>query len=111
MLQAELDKLTGKEDAPAPEVNSEEAFINKRKQVVEANQEWVNYYNTLDTNNEGKKVATREQLEKLSRLSKKALDLIAEWEEIAKGDATREQSVEGFKTTAKPQYENFPPLK
>ncbi|QTJ38722.1 YSIRK-type signal peptide-containing protein [Dolosigranulum pigrum] len=73
-LQAELDKLTGKEDAPAPEVEEEQApkatFEEKRTELSAAIQKWDAIQEKLKINIGGKKVATPEEREQLLVLSK-----------------------------------------
>ncbi|QTJ57271.1 YSIRK-type signal peptide-containing protein [Dolosigranulum pigrum] len=73
-LQAELDKLTGEEDVPAPEVEEEQApkatFEEKRTELSAANQKWNAIQEKLKVNSEGKKVATPEEREQLLVLSK-----------------------------------------
>ena len=112
-LQAELDKLTGKEDAPAPEVEEEPkaTFEEKRAELSAANQKWNAIQEKLKVNSEGKKVATPEEREQLLVLSKEIKKLIEEWRKTAEGNEMNEQSVEGFIATAKDKFDQIPPLK
>lgn len=114
-LQAELDKLTGEEDVPAPEVEEEQApkatFEEKRTELSAANQKWNAIQEKLKVNSEGKKVATPEEREQLLVLSKEIKKLIEEWRKTAEGNEMNEQSVEGFIATAKDKFDQIPPLK
>lgn len=113
MLQAELDKLTGKEDVPAPEVEEEPkaTFEEKRTELSAANQKWNAIQEKLKVNSEGKKVATPEEREQLLVLSKEIKKLIEEWRKTAEGNEKNKQSVEGFIATAKDKFDQIPPLK
>lgn len=110
-LQAELDKLTGKEDAPAPEVEEEPkaTFAEKRVELTGIISEWNMLYKDLATEG-GKKVATKEQHAKLTGISNRFKKVFAEWEGLAKTDIEK-KSVEGLKTTLYHVYTTIPNVK
>lgn len=110
-LQAELDKLTGKEDAPAPEVEEEPkaTFAEKRVELTGIISEWHTLYEDLATEG-GKKVATKEQHAKLTGISNRFKKVFAEWEGLAKTDIEK-KAVEGLKTTLYHVYTTIPNVK
>lgn len=113
-LQAELDKLTGKEDAPAPEVEEEQApkatFEEKRAELLDIIKQWGPVYDKLETNDRGQKVANKEQHAKLTEISNRFKKTFAELEGVAKTDVEK-KSVEGLKTTLYHVYTTIPNVK
>lgn len=113
-LQAELDKLTGKEDAPAPEVEEEQApkatFEEKRAELLDIIKQWGPVYDKLETNDRGQKVANKEQHAKLTEISNRFKKVFAEWESLAKTDVEK-KSVEGLKSTLYHVYTTIPNVK
>lgn len=112
-LQAELDKLTGKEDIPIPEVEEEQApkatFAEKQVELTGIISEWNMLYKDLATEG-GKKVATKEQHAKLTEISNRFKKVFAEWESLAETDVEK-KSVEGLKTTLYHVYTTIPNVK
>lgn len=113
-LQAELDKLTGKEDASAPEVEEEQApkatFEEKRAELLDIIKQWGPVYDKLETNDRGQKVANKEQHAKLTEISSRFKKVFAEWESLAKTDVEK-KSVEGLKSTLYHVYTTIPNVK
>lgn len=112
-LQAELDKLTGKEDIPIPEVEEEQApkatFAEKQVELTGIISEWNMLYKDLATEG-GKKVATKEQHAKLTEISNRFKKVFAEWDSLAETDVEK-KSVEGLKTTLYHVYTTIPNVK
>lgn len=110
-LQAELDKLTGKEDAPAPEVEEEPkaTFAEKQVELTGIISEWNMLYKDLAIEG-GKKVATKEQHAKLTEISNRFKKVFAEWDSLAETDVEK-KSVEGLKTTLYHVYTTIPNVK
>lgn len=112
-LQAELDKLTGKEDALAPEVEENQkttaTFAEKQVELTGIISEWNTLYKDLATEG-GKKVATKEQHAKLTEISNRFKKVFAEWESLAKTDVEK-KSVEGLKSTLYHVYTTIPNVK
>lgn len=113
-LQAELDKLTGKEDIPIPEVEEEQApkatFEEKRAELLDIIKQWGPVYDKLETNDRGQKVANKEQHAKLTEISNRFKKTFAELEGVAKTDVEK-QSVEGWKATLYKVYTTIPSMK
>lgn len=112
-LQQRLDAVTGKHmDKKQPSVkNSQEAFENKRKEIVEANKKWGELHKKLNKNEKGQPVATQEQQNEIIKLSKEIKKLITEWEELAKGNQKNQDAVQAFKDIVKNNYDKIPGLK
>lgn len=112
-LQQRLDAVTGKHmDKKQPSLkNSQEAFGNKRKEIVEANKKWGELHKKLNKNEKGQPVATREQQNEIIKLSKEIKKLITEWEESAKGNQKNQDAVQSFKDIVKNNYDKIPGLK
>lgn len=112
-LQQRLDAVTGKHmDKKQPSVkNSQEAFENKRKEIVEANKKWGELHKKLNKNEKGQPVATQEQQNEIINLSKEIKKLISEWEELAKGNKKNQDAVQAFKDIVKSNYDKIPGLK
>ena len=112
-IQAELDKLTGEEDIPAPEVEEEQApkatFAEKQVELTGIISEWNTLYKDLATEG-GKKVATKEQHAKLTEISNRFKKVFAEWDSLAETDVEK-KSVEGLKTTLYHVYTTIPNVK
>lgn len=109
-LQAELDKLTGKEDMLTPEVEEPKAtFAEKQVELTGIISEWNTLYKDLATEG-GKKVATKEQHAKLTEISNRFKKVFAEWESLAETDVEK-KSVEGLKTTLYHVYTTIPNVK
>lgn len=112
-LQQRLDAVTGKHmDKKQPSVKpSQEAFENKRKEIVEANKKWGKLHKKLNKNEKGQPVATREQQNEITNLSKEIKKLISEWEGLAKGNKKNQDAVQAFKDIVKSNYDKIPGLK
>lgn len=112
-LQQRLDAVTGKHmDKKQPSVkNLQEAFENKRKEIVEANKKWGELHKKLNKNEKGQPVATREQQNEITNLSKEIKKLISEWEGLAKGNKKNQDAVQAFKDIVKNNYDKIPGLK
>ncbi|QTJ47220.1 hypothetical protein [Dolosigranulum pigrum] len=112
-LQQRLDAVTGKHmDKTQPSVkNSQEAFGNKRKEIVEATEKWNKLHEKLSKNEKGQPVATKEQQNEITNLSKEIKKLISEWEELAKGNKKNQDAVQAFKDIVKSNYDKIPGLK
>lgn len=112
-LQQRLDAVTGKHmDKKQPSVkNSQEAFENKRKEIVEANKKWGELHKKLNKNEKGQPVATQEQQNEIIKLSKEIKKLITEWEELAKGNQKNQDAVQAFKDIIKNSFDQIPGIK
>ncbi|MGX7390802.1 YSIRK-type signal peptide-containing protein [Dolosigranulum pigrum] len=112
-LQQRLDAVTGKHmDKKQPSVkNSQEAFGNKRKEIVEATEKWGELHKKLNKNEKGRSVATQEQQNEIIKLSKEIKKLISEWEELAKGNQKNQDAVQAFKDIVKNNYDKIPGIK
>lgn len=112
-LQQRLDAVTGKHmDKKQPSVKpSQEAFGNKRKEIVEATKKWNKLHEKLSKNEKGQPVATREQQNEITNLSKEIKKLISEWEGLAKGNKKNQDAVQAFKDIVKNNYDKIPGLK
>lgn len=112
-LQQRLDAVTGKHmDKKQPSVkNSQEAFENKRKEIVEATEKWGELHQKLNKNEKGQPVATQEQQNEIIKLSKEIKKLISEWEGLAKGNKKNQDAVQAFKDIVKNNYDKIPGLK
>ena len=112
-LQQRLDAVTGKHmDKKQPSLkNSQEAFGNKRKEIVEATEKWNKLHEKLSKNEKGQPVATQEQQNEITNLSKEIKKLISEWEGLAKGNKKNQDAVQAFKDIVKSNYDKIPGLK
>lgn len=112
-LQQRLDAVTGKHmDKKQPSVkNSQEAFGNKRKEIVEATEKWNKLHEKLSKNEKGQPVATQEQQNEIIKLSKEIKKLITEWEGLAKGNQKNQDAVQAFKDIVKNSFDQIPGIK
>lgn len=112
-LQQRLDEVTGKHmDKKQPSVKpSQEAFGNKRKEIVEATEKWGELHKKLNKNEKGQPVATQEQQNEIIKLSKEIKKLITEWEESAKGNQKNQDAVQAFKDIVKNSFDQIPGIK
>ena len=112
-LQQRLDAVTGKHmDKKQPSLkNSQEAFGNKRKEIVEATEKWNKLHEKLSKNEKGQPVATQEQQNEIIKLSKEIKKLITEWEESAKGNQKNQDAVQAFKDIVKNSFDQIPGIK
>lgn len=112
-LQQRLDAVTGKHmDKKQPSVkNSQEAFGNKRKEIVEATEKWNKLHEKLSKNEKGQPVATQEQQNEITNLSKEIKKLISEWEGLAKGNQKNQDAVQAFKDIVKNSFDQIPGIK
>lgn len=112
-LQQRLDAVTGKHmDKKQPSVKpSQEAFGNKRKEIVEATEKWNKLHEKLSKNEKGQPVATQEQQNEIIKLSKEIKKLITEWEGLAKGNQKNQDAVQAFKDIVKNSFDQIPGIK